>query len=415
MGPLKFVHMADVHLDTGFYSRQEGVRKRLRDAVRVAFKRGVDLCIDRQVHCMLIAGDLFDGQRLSFETEKFLLEQMNRLKDHGIQVFYCTGNHDPGGIGQYSGIKWPSNVRIFGGEAIETAQVKDRDGYVIAKVVSCGHSRQNLDRNLVKDFPVAQGDIYHIGLVHAMVTGAASLASHRRYAPCSLEDLVSKGYQYWALGHVHARQEVGNGGYIYYSGNIQGRHPGEIGDKGCSLVEIHPGGIPHVEFYPLADVKWHQLTVDNLTDISDMEDLENCLIQQCSRALQDERLPAHSHIIRIHLIGSCPLYTRLGNEEDVAFLEEQLTYQTGVLSVEILTDLRPPVDIGKYLGDVNLLAHVLELIEQAQLKDDVLEQLIPEQLAVSRFAAQDERLAYAKSLLKGLKEEAVARMVVDKE
>ncbi|HHU64016.1 MAG TPA: DNA repair exonuclease [Clostridiales bacterium] len=413
MIPLKFVHMADVHLDAGFYSRQEGVRKRLRDAVRIAFQRGVDLCIDQQVHCLLIAGDLFDGQRLSFETEKFLIENMNRLNEYGIQVFYCTGNHDPGGMGQYSNVKWPSNVRVFGDEKIETAEIKNREGRVVGRVVSCGHGSRNLNRNLVKDFPQAQDDVCHIGLVHAMVTGAASLANHCRYAPCSLDDLMSKEYHYWALGHIHTRQQMGDG--IYYPGNIQGRHPGETGDRGCYLVEVYPGGIPHVEFCPLAAVKWHQLTLDNLADVSHVEELEACIIQLCNKALEDEQLPARDHIMRIYLTGSCPLYDRLEDEEDVAFLEEQITYQTGVLSVEILSGLRPPVVADKYINDVNLLAHVLNLIEEAELRDDVLERLIPDQLAAGRFADSKERLAYARSLLKGLKQEAVARMVVDGE
>ena len=95
---MRFLHVADVHLDTSFSGRSEAVRRRLRDASREAFRNAVDLAIREDVHAFLIAGDLFDGERLSFQTERFLLEQTERLGDHGITVVYATGNHDPGGV-----------------------------------------------------------------------------------------------------------------------------------------------------------------------------------------------------------------------------------------------------------------------------------------------------------------------------
>jgi len=93
---MRFLHIADVHLDTSFAGRSEEVRARLREASRQAFRNAVDLAIREDVHALLIAGDLFDGDRLSFQTERFLLEQVGRLNDQGISVVYATGNHDPG-------------------------------------------------------------------------------------------------------------------------------------------------------------------------------------------------------------------------------------------------------------------------------------------------------------------------------
>ncbi|MGD8873441.1 MAG: DNA repair exonuclease, partial [Gemmatimonadota bacterium] len=105
---MRFLHVADVHLDTSFAGRSESVRRRLREASREAFRRAVDLAIREEVHAFLIAGDLFDGERLSFTTERFLLDQASRLADHGITVVYATGNHDPGapGAGPRS-LAWP--------------------------------------------------------------------------------------------------------------------------------------------------------------------------------------------------------------------------------------------------------------------------------------------------------------------
>ena len=59
----------------------------------------------------------------------------------------------------------------------------------------------------------------------------------QRYTEFMLEDLNHKLYHYWALGHIHQRQELSDMPPIHYSGNIQGRHFGELGTKGCLLVE----------------------------------------------------------------------------------------------------------------------------------------------------------------------------------
>ncbi len=109
---MRFLHIADVHLDTSFGGRSDDVRARLRDASRAAFRRAVDVAIREDVHAILVAGDLFDGDRLSFRTERFLLEQAERLANHEITLVYATGNHDPGSSA--SGprqIPWPPNVR----------------------------------------------------------------------------------------------------------------------------------------------------------------------------------------------------------------------------------------------------------------------------------------------------------------
>jgi exonuclease SbcD len=120
---MRFIHAADIYLDTSFSSRSDSVRSRLRDTSRVAFERMVDLALLEQVDTVLLAGDLFDDDRLSFQTERFLLEQLYRLKLAEIPVVYATGNHDPGlsrgngsvrGAGRSADLAWPDNVTVAG-------------------------------------------------------------------------------------------------------------------------------------------------------------------------------------------------------------------------------------------------------------------------------------------------------------
>ena len=126
---MRFVHLADVHLDTSFAGRSATVRRRLREASREAFRRTADLAIREDANALLIAGDLFDGDRLSFQTERFLLEQMRRLEQHGVAVVYATGNHDPGS--PLSGVtsEDPAAVDVYVRELL-----RDADGELAARL-----------------------------------------------------------------------------------------------------------------------------------------------------------------------------------------------------------------------------------------------------------------------------------------
>ena len=80
---------------------------------------------------------------------------------------------------------------------------------------------------------------FNIGLLHTCATGREG---HDRYAPCTVDDLRAKGYDYWALGHVHTREILATATRpIVFPGNIQGRHIRETGPKGCLLVDRRAG------------------------------------------------------------------------------------------------------------------------------------------------------------------------------
>src|SRR5262245_29643639 len=118
---MRVLHLADVHLDTPFAGRSDGVRDRLREASREALSRAVSCAVAERVHAVLLAGDVFDGDRLSFRTERFLLDEMTRLHQAGIPVVYATGNHDPGRDAYRTRpLIWPPNVEVVGDGAPRT-------------------------------------------------------------------------------------------------------------------------------------------------------------------------------------------------------------------------------------------------------------------------------------------------------
>ena len=410
---VRFLHLADVHLDTAFEGRSDALREHLRGALRTAFERAVDCAIDEDVHAVLLAGDLFDDDRLSVTTEAFLVDQVARLDAAGIDTVYVTGNHDPGGSGfRAAKIDWPERFHYVDTREPTTVALTDHDGTTRATVVAAGHVDAHEDTNLAARFPAAEGPGPTIGLLHAHVTSAAQVAAHDRYAPCSVADLQAPGYDYWALGHIHTRQRVDEAVPAWYPGNLQGRSPRETGARGGLLVTLD-GGAPEVEFRPFAPTRWEHLVLDDLADV----DTVQALVQRVEAAHQDraQDATATEWLLRVTLRGPCPMADTLSSADQVEELEDVMARRLSgaVRDVEVRTRrLVPPVDPDAYRDDTHLLGEVLDLLDRARTDDDALDAVAPDVVA----GAPDDpeaRRQYLRSLLDGLDREAVARLVDD--
>ena len=408
---VRFLHLADVHLDTAFEGRSAALREHLRDALRTAFARAVDCAIDEDVHAVLLAGDLFDDDRLSVRTEAFLIDQVQRLDDAGIDTIYVTGNHDPGGSGfRAAKIDWPDRFHYVDDRSPTTIDLTDADGTVRATVVAAGHVDAHEEANLAARFPEAEGPEPTIGLLHAHVTSASQVEAHDRYAPCTTEDLRGPGYNYWALGHIHARQQVDEKANAWYPGNLQGRSPRETGARGGLLVTLEDGTEPDVEFRPFAPTRWEHLT---LADLDDVETVQ-ALVQEAQSAHRDvaRDATATNWLLRVTLRGPCPLADELASADQVEELEQVLAERLDVRDVEVRTRaLVPPVDPDAYRDETHLAAEVLELLARARTDDETLDAVAPDALAGGADDDPETRRAYLRSLLDGLDREAIARLV----
>ena len=411
----KFLHLADVHLDTTFLGRSDEVRQRLRSALRTAFERAVDCALEERVDALLIAGDLFDGERLSFTTERFLLTQCGRLEEAGIACFYATGNHDPGGSRfRASHMEWPENVRCIDTREPRTIHVNDASGTERFRVVAAGHTSPHEQANLAAAFPHAEDGVPHVGLLHTFVTSAASVDDHDRYAPCSVEDLRDKGYAYWALGHLHQHQQVDQSVEAWYAGSLQGSSPAEPGPRGGLLVTLDRNRAPQVEFRAFAPVEWLTIYLDQLEDVQTFRALLR-RVRQSFEEGKDESHGVQDWLLRICLEGSCPLASELADEEQRGDLERALAHELSVLDVEVQTEkLHPPVVIDRYRGETHLIGEVLALIDRVREQDDLLESVAPDALAADTANAE-ARHEYLRSLLEELDEEAVTRLLIEGE
>ncbi len=414
MSELRVLHLADVHFDATFKCRSADLRARLRGAIRESFCRAVDIAIERNVDVVLIAGDLFDGDRLSFVTEKLIFDQCRRLQEAGIPMCYATGNHDPALEGaRQSRIQWPDNVKVFGMTQPEEFRVVGLNDELKGIVVGCGHEGPAESANLAASFPIANEPVPHVGLLHTMVTAAKSTESHDRFAPCTMEDLRRTDYDYWALGHIHLRQTVDEAANAFYSGNLLGRNPRETGPKGALLVDVQHRRPPQVAFVPLAPIEWVNLRPGDLSSVSSVSELGDLVLAAFRDATAGSG--AEDWVVVVDVDGECPLAVDMQQPEAVLELEDVLAGHLGVSAVEVRTEnLRAPIDVDVHRDEPHILGEVLALISEAGENRDVLLQLCPEPMSHGVKDAA-EREAYLRRLLTGLDREAVRRLLLPAE
>ena len=291
-----FIHAADIHLDSplvGLSAYEGAPLELLRDAPRAAFRNLVDEAIREQVNFMVIAGDLYDGNWPDFNTGLFFAQEMGRLNREDIPVFIVNGNHDAESK-LTKQLKLPENVTVFSSRKAET--------YPIADIGVALHGQSFRDakteENLAINYPAATPGCFNIGILHTAVEGHAA---HASYAPCTISDLVDKGYDYWALGHVHEHNVLQASPLIAFPGNLQGRHIRETGPRGALLITVE-NDKPSIERLFVDTVRWHNLEID-AEQAQSLGDVVQLTRDQLQSLLQGETdgLPM---AVRITIAGS---------------------------------------------------------------------------------------------------------------
>lgn len=252
-----FIHAADIHLDSPLHKldKYEGAPvHRIRQATRAAFENLINLAIDQQVSFVLLSGDLYDGDWKDYNTGLYFVSLMRRLRDAQIPVFIIAGNHDAASK-ITKNMKLPENVTVFSSKTPETIRIDN------LKVAIHGQSFPSpaIKKDLSAEYPLAMPGFFNIGMLHTCLSGKEG---HAPYAPCTLDGLTSKGYDYWALGHVHMHEVLKNDPLIVFPGNIQGRHIRETGVKGCLLVRVPDNRKPDIVFIPVDVIRWFELKLD---------------------------------------------------------------------------------------------------------------------------------------------------------
>lgn len=372
MTSFRFIHTADIHLDSpliGLAGQEGSAADRIRTATREAFENLVGLALHEEVAFVIIAGDLYDGDWRDYQTGLFFVRQMGRLAAAGVPVFLLYGNHDA--ESQITRrLVLPENVNAFSSRKPGTFQLKELGVALHGQ----SYRQRDIDDNLVPDYPEPIAGMFNVGVLH---TGLGGMGGHANYAPCALDDLVNKGYDYWALGHVHQAAVLHERPHVIFPGNLQGRHIRETGPKGAYLLTVEDGEL--VEAISVASdvVRWARLIVpvDGCTRVTEAVDRMRAAIEDAVAQDADGRLLA----CRVELTGQTDIHggllastehllaeargAALGLGEELAWIER------------IVVATRPLLDAATLRAREDALGELQRMLEDAG-EDAELKQLL---------------------------------------
>ena len=336
-----FIHAADLHLGApfrGLRALSEIWAQRLFNAIPEAYERVIDAALERAVDFVVISGDIFDTSRASYGDYLAFYDGLNRLNAAGIPVYLCTGNHDPYTAWQKDFGKLPPNTTMFSAAEASFA-VYERDGEPLVLIGGRSYYNQTwpIDQSIVEGISRADADAWYNAQAHAgsharnaaadipFAVGVvhSGLDLDRSKAPADPADLLARGMDYWALGHIHRRYAYPseNDPRIVFPGCVQGRDIKETGKRGCYLVTLTEGASNRIEFVPTASVVWQRMSVD-VSECATLADVKSRVTRALFRA--NGQANCERMVTRITLTGQTDLHALLSRIDVLEDLRERI-------------------------------------------------------------------------------------------
>jgi DNA repair exonuclease SbcCD nuclease subunit len=291
--PIRLIHTADIHLDACFAGAAfpPGFGNRRRQGLRDALCAILDRAAQWPADAILIAGDLYDDERVSRDTIAFCREAFAGTP---IPILIAPGNHDPcTAVSAYARTTWPDNVHIFSTPTWTPHTLLG--GRLV--VHGFGWDAPSLRENPFGGLTIPADDAVHIAIGHGSERGH-QMPDEQLFAPFDAADMALPGLRYLALGHLHKQTEVGvrNGTHMYYPGSPEGLDFKHSGMHSYLEVEIHEQRV-EVRPVPSSQVLWGVYTLD----LSEYESSQE-LIEALRRLAREAPLPL---VARAVLTGEC--------------------------------------------------------------------------------------------------------------
>ncbi|EAC9889892.1 metallophosphoesterase family protein [Listeria monocytogenes] len=314
MKEIQFLHMADLHLDSpfiGLSTLPQPLFSAIQESTFQSLERITTVAIKEAVDFVLIAGDIYDSEDQSVRAQARFAKEMKRLEAANIPVFMIHGNHDF--LEKHKEkLALPSNVHVFS-EQVEVMSHKTATG-VSVNIYGFSYNERHIRSSRVGEYKI-QGDAdFHIALLHG--SEVSSSEEHDVYAPFRVQEISKKGFDYWALGHIHKRQLLAESPSIYYPGNIQGRNRKESGEKGASIITLSEASTT-IDFIGTSPIIWEEAVI-TLPENSDI----NAFYRETTKLLESYQGRSHSYFL--HIIVKMENKQKIDTNDWLQMLQEEV-------------------------------------------------------------------------------------------
>ncbi len=272
-----FIHTGDIHLDTPFsanFSKQE-MQMRRREIMHT-FREIVLAAKDKDF--LFIAGDLFDGQYVSYETIGFVNRCFSEIPD--TRVFISAGNHDPfTSDSVYAKTDWGENVTVFDTEW-EYFDFPEKQTRIHGRSFATAH----MEKPMLSSVEIAP-DWCNLMVLHGELV---SNGGESAYNPIEKDALANSRVDYVALGHIHQRSDLDrvDGVYYAYCGIPDGRGFDEEGEKGYYIGEASQGAV-HLTWIPSSGRRFWHIPCD-ITKAKDRYEVQEMILETIRKKGNDE-------------------------------------------------------------------------------------------------------------------------------
>ncbi|EDJ9957795.1 DNA repair exonuclease [Listeria monocytogenes] len=314
MKEIQFLHMADLHLDSPFIGLSTLPRplfSAIQESTFQSLERITTVAIKEAVDFVLIAGDIYDSEDQSVRAQARFSKEMKRLEVANIPVFMIHGNHDF--IEKHKEkLTLPSNVHVFS-EQVEVMSHKTATG-VSVNIYGFSYNERHIRSSRVDKYKIQGNADFHIALLHG--SEVSSSEEHDVYAPFRVQEISKKGFDYWALGHIHKRQLLAESPSIYYPGNIQGRNRKESGEKGASIITLSEASTT-IDFIGTSPIIWEEAVI-TLPENSEI----NAFYRETTKLLESYQGRSHSYFL--HIIVKMENKQKIDTNDWLQMLQEEV-------------------------------------------------------------------------------------------
>ncbi|EAF1562463.1 exonuclease SbcCD subunit D [Listeria monocytogenes] len=314
MKEIQFLHMADLHLDSpfiGLSTLPQPLFSAIQESTFQSLERITTVAIKEAVDFVLIAGDIYDSEDQSVRAQARFSKEMKRLEVANIPVFMIHGNHDF--IEKHKEkLTLPSNVHVFS-EQVEVMSHKTATG-VSVNIYGFSYNERHIRSSRVDKYKIQGNADFHIALLHG--SEVSSSEEHDVYAPFRVQEISKKGFDYWALGHIHKRQLLAESPSIYYPGNIQGRNRKESGEKGASIITLSEASTT-IDFIGTSPIIWEEAVI-TLPENSEI----NAFYRETTKLLESYQGRSHSYFL--HIIVKMENKQKIDTNDCLQMLQEEV-------------------------------------------------------------------------------------------